>query len=351
MFDRTRAQLQPQIDAQEQVLAQARALREAAQAQVDAVRATVASTQAGLQNAQTALAQAQGAVATAQTNHDTAQAQLDDTTRRLDVLSATEPDNPLPNGKPNPAWRVWNTKMGQLETELDSRKAALDNAANVLAAAITARDAAAARVPPAQSAVAAAQAAVSAAQDRLTQAQTAIAQAQSDLARVLAVPDELDARAARILAEPLNAADLEQAGDAELSVALTRRHARHDLWTHRVHVVQDRGATLTAHDATADDLAALAGTIRSWPGTGTDPNLNAVATALEGIAQNSRANRPFGAGARTDDLDAVTATLTMQVQAITALLAAANGQSDAASATLQRSADALTAINKKAPRK
>jgi hypothetical protein len=351
VFDRIRERLKRRIGAQQQVLAQALATRDTAQAQVDAAQAALASAQAGLQNAQTALTQAQGAVATAQASRDTAQAQRDAAAQALAAWADAEPINPLPNGHPNPAWRPWKTKLDRLQDELDGKQTALGNAANALAAATNASNAAAAQLSAAQGGVTEAEAALAAAQGRLAQTLTTVVLAQRELATLSALTAELDARAARILAEPLNVQDLEQAGDGELVEALTRRHTRHDLLTHRLHVIQDRAATLSAHDATADNLAALAATIRSWPGTGTDPDLNAVASALEGIAADSRAHRTFSAEQRTDDLAAVAATVRAQAQRISNLLAAASAQRDAAGVVLQRDADALAAINAKAPKR
>jgi chromosome segregation ATPase len=351
MFDRTRAQLQPQIDAQQQVLAEALALRDAAQGQVDAVVAAVVSAQARLASAQAALTKAQDALAAAQTNRDTARAQRAAAAQAVTDWLDAEPENPLPNGHPNPAWRPWKLQLDQREADLDAKQTALTNDENALAAAATARDAATTQVSTAQGAVASAQEPLPAAQDRLRQTQPAIVKAESDLAELFEVPSELDAREARILAEPLNRTDLELASDAEMLAAFTRRHTRHDLWIQRLQAVKDRGATLSAHDATADDLAALASIIRSWPGAGTDPDLNAVAAALEGIAQDSRTNRMFGAESRSDDLGAVTATLMAQARTISTLLAAANAQRDAAGVALQRSGEALATINKQAPKK
>jgi hypothetical protein len=351
MFDRTRAQVQPRVDAQQQVLAEARALRDAAQGQVDVAEAAIASAQANLASAQTALTQAQDALAAAQANRDGARGQRDAAAQAVTDWLDAEPENPLPNGRPNPAWRIWSRTLHEREADLDKKQEALTNSETLLAAAVTNRDTAARQVSTAHDAVTSAQAALPGAQDRLQQTLPAVTKAETDLAELLEVPGELDAREARILADPLDRTDLEEASDAEMLAALTRRHARHDLWTDRLRAVRDRSTTLTAHDATADDLAALAGTIRSWPGFGSDPDLNAVAATLEGIAQSSRINRMFGAEGRTDDLDADTATLTTQTQTVGTLLAAANVQRDDAAAALKRSGDALAAVNKQAPKR
>jgi chromosome segregation ATPase len=351
MFERTRAQLQPRIDAQRQVLADAQALRDAAQSEVDAVVAAVASAQAGLASAQAALTQAEDALTAAQANRDTARAQRAGAAQAVADWLENEPENPLPNGHPNPAWPPWKRQLDQRRAKLEEKQAALTDAENALATTVGVRDAAASRVSSAQDAVASAQQPLAVAQDRLRDTLPAIADAERELAELFQVPAELDARVARILAEPLDRTDLEEASDAEMLAASTRRQSRQDLWGQRLGAVKDRGATLAAHDATADDLAALAAGIRFWLGAGTDPDLNAVATALEQIAQESRTQRMFGAEARSDDLGAATATLMAQADTIGRLLAVANTRRDEAAAALQRSGDALAAINKQAPKK
>lgn len=351
MFDRIRQQLQRRIGAKQQVLAQALATRDAAQARLDGAQAALGSAQSGLEHAQAVLAQAHAAAATAAADREAAQAARDAAEEALTLWRDGEPENPLPNGKPNPAWRTWVRRLHELELDVDRKQQALANATNALVAANATRDAAAAQVVTAEGGVAGARAVVAAANDQLAATLTAVTAAQAELVTVSALPAQLDERAARILAEPLDVEDLEQASDRELSEALARQHDRHDLLVHRLETMHGRGATLAGHDATADDLATLAGTIRSWPGTGSDPELNAVAAALDGVAAESRAQRTTPAPWRTDDLAAVAAVLAAQAARIGNLLAAATAERDAAGVALQGDADTLATINAKAPKR
>ena len=350
MFDRTRAQLQGQIDAQQAVLAQAQAAAAVSQTQVDAADGALASAQGQLQGARGILADAQTNIQSEQAKRDSARTQRDAATQQLSDWADAEPD-PLPNGHPNPQHHAWEVRLQALRQALDAAQSALDNAEGVVAAATTARDQAAADVNLAQGGVNAAQAAVTEAQRRLDVASTAVAAAAQERDRLSAVPAELEARAVRILAEPLNVDDVQQLADRELFEALTRRHERHDRMTHRLAVTQDRGATLNAQDAMADDLTALAVTIRSWPAFAGYPDLDRVATTLEQTAAGSQAQRSGSATARTDDLPFVASQLTAEAQRVQGLLATATAERDAASTRLQQDSDALAAVNANAPRR
>ena len=129
----------------------------------------------------------------------------------------------------------------------------------------------------------------------------------------------LDARAARILAQPLNRSDLEQAADAEVAALLALRARRHDLFVQRAAAVEQRGAVLRGHDGVADRLDTLAAALRSWSEAPSHPEVGAVATALEGIVNASRTQRQNAPQSRSDDLSAAQAILSGQLGQLTAL--------------------------------
>jgi chromosome segregation ATPase len=356
VFDHVRTDLQNQLSDAQVSLQQATATRDAAQSDADLLagqlqllQEALTQAQTNAQNANSALASAQAIVEQRQQTCVSAQSARDAAQNNLSEYKDREPENPLPNGHPNPAWLAWKKEVQRLETVLAAAQSALDTANAALAQAQQGPDAAA-------SAAAAARAAVTTAQNQLSSVTTGVATAQQRVAAASAALNDaqriaallsaqisgLDARAARILAGPLDRADLEQAADAELADLLDHRHHRHDLLTHRVDLVTDRATVLVAQDATVDGVGTLRAAIGAWTDTGRYSTLAGVAAALDAIVIASQTQRAQPAAQRTDDLPRTRTILATQLDSLQAALRQASAERETANATL---AQAIQAIN------
>jgi chromosome segregation ATPase len=221
--------------------------------------------------------------------------------------------------------------VGPAQNAATAANAALQNAQAATAAAQQRRDGA-------QSAVDAQQQQVSQLTAQRDQAQQAIGQVSAQIA-------SLDARAARILAEPLNRPDLEQAADAELAALSDLRGERAGLYAQRAGAIADRVAALETQDQAADQLAQLISVLTSWNdgiARGHYNTVTAIITSLEGIVDASRAQRATpDPRARTDDLTAAQQTLASSLAGLQAVLARARGEQTSSASKLTGAARAL----------
>lgn len=355
MFDHLRADLTAQ-------LAQARTATEQATNALAQANAAATAASASLQNATQALAQAQGAAAAAasdltakqaaanqaQQQRDAAQQELTEAQAALELLLDSG-DRQI--GKPSPGHPVTPVDPGELQqarkrvteakaalaaavTTLQQAQAALGAASAAANAANAARDAAQHARDTAAAALAAAQARIPV----LTSARDQSAQTETTLTAQLGA---LDQRAARLLADPLNRPDVQQAADSELSSLLALRGQRLDLYRQRFTAANQRAAALTSQDGTADRLQTLASLIRAWPDVGRYPQLTGVLSAIDGIVSASQSQRQRPAHNRTDDLAGAQATLSAQLAQLNAASQQAAGEQAAAATALSNAAKAL----------
>ncbi len=221
--------------------------------------------------------------------------------------------------------------VGPVQNAANAADAALQNALAATAAAQQRRDQE--------------QGAADAQQQQAAQLAAQRDQAQHAVDEVSAQIGPLDTRAARILAEPLNRPDLEQAADAELAALSDLRGERAGLYAQRAGAIADRVAALEAQDQTADQLAQLISVLTSWNDGVAQGHYNTVTpiiTSLEGVVDASRAQRATpDPRARTDDLAAAQQTLTTSLAGLQAVLAQAQGEQASAASALAAAAQAL----------
>ena len=350
MFEHKRLAIEQRLAAANLAVEQAITARDAAQADSDRLAGQLPSLQAAVDQARAdagpanaALAAAQQVVGQRQAERDNAAAARDAVQRALTDHLKAEPLESLGRDKPNPAWATWNRKRGQLEEKVDAATATLGRAGQALAQAEQARDGAATTASLAAAAVAAAQsrldgarAALAAAQQRVADLTAAIDRPQQAAAVLAALAESLTARAARILAEPLDRQDLERAADLELADALMVRRQRHQLLGRRATVAAARAALLADHDRVVDDLAGLRAEIAAWPDAGRWPSLAGLVTAVDALVAESTRQRARHPGERDDDLRGAAAGLAGQLAVLEAVLAQAVAERDSAQATLVR---------------
>jgi hypothetical protein len=349
VYEHIRRQLQDRMAAAQGAVTQAEAAVAAAQAAVEQATRSVAEAEAGVAGAQSVLDGANGAAAPPVLALDAARARREEAANELARWLDEEPDNELLDGKPNPRWVAWNRKRAQLARAVDTAAAEIVPAERDVASAVAARDAAAVALAQAQTGVGEARARLRDAEGRLLRASAQLVAAQAALGPMAAAIAELDARAARILAEPFDADAVDRIAEEDLAAAVARRRARQTHYQQRVALAQQRAVTLAAHDQTADELAAVAETIRSWPEAGRYPDLAGIAAGLDGIANESRAQRALPPGARSDDLRPTAAVLGDAVQRLRAILPGATAERDQWASALAADADELARINADAP--
>lgn len=363
MFGHLRAHLQEQITAAHTSAEQASTARTQAQTDRDQLaerlpplQDALAQAQATAQEATAALTAAQAVVDQRRQARDDAQAALVNARRALADHAANEPERFDERHHLNPEWVEWKERRDELSASVQHAQAALEDANTLLAQAQQARDAAAERANQAAAAATAAQEQLDAATERVAEAQrrvdaatAAINDAEQAAARLGEQLSKLDARAARVLAEPLDRTDLEHAADAELADLLGRRHERHELFMQRASLNTDRAAVLAAHDQTADAVQLLQRSIGSWPDSGRYPALAGVADALGQVATASMTQRARPPAQRTDDLPAVQAILVEQLGALRAALQQAIVERQFAAAAVAQAAQAMAEHEKAEP--
>ena len=351
MYEHIKAQLQQRIDAQQPAIAQAQAIEQTWRANVDAAATTLTTAQNNAAGAQQALDALNAAVAAAQERVDAADPHLQKADQAVADWAATEPDTELPDGRPNPQWGAWHRKLLALQDRADAARADLAAAQGALRDAAAQRDQGAAALAAAHARVADAQVALADSQDGLATAGQDLAAQQAFVQSLVGEGPRLDARAARILAQPLDRDDVNALADDELAEALALRSQRQQLRQERVNIVAQRATTLAAYDATADDLAVVAASINGWPDAGLHPDLAAITGGLDALADGSRTQRSRPADTRTDDLHAATATLNDLVSRMQTIVDAATVERDAASAALTQDASDLADLKAAAPKR
>ncbi|MFI7602522.1 hypothetical protein [Actinoplanes sp. NPDC049681] len=353
MFDNLRNDALAGRGAAQDELDRTGALRDLEQAHADELAAVVppleaqlAATVAATAGPDAAVAEARATVAARTAERDASQAAWDASAAALRQHENNEPEVLGPNGKPSPEHMAWLRELRQLRNRLaaagqrlQTAQAALDQANQVLTVRSQEAAAAAGAVAEAQRRLEAARADVARAEQVVEGLDRALDTLRQNVARADAGLAALDAREARLLAEPLDRTDLQSAADDELTAYLGLRRGRRVQLDRRLAARTARAAVLTASDATAEELAVVHDDIRSWPELGNVPGLAAAAGLLADIIARSRAQRATPPDSRDDDLAAVTAHLTAVVQILADTVAKADAQRDAARARL----DALTA--------
>jgi hypothetical protein len=305
---------------------------------VPAFEAALAQAVAMAGGPNSALADAQAVVGQRAAERDSRQSHRDAATEAVRQHEQDEPpDGPDPNGKPNQEHRAWAQELGRLRKAVTTSIARLHEAQAQLDAAVAVRDARAQDAASAAAVVAQAQSRLDAARQDVGRA----AQIVEGLDRVVAVLQQqvgaadtgiaaLDARAARLVADPLDRADLQVAADAELAAALDYRRQRFGLLQRRAAARAARAAQLAAADATADSLAGLPAEILGWPDLGRFAELSTVAAVLADLVATSRARRSIPPDGRDDDLAAVTARLAGLARLLAGVVGRAASERDAA---------------------
>lgn len=349
MFAAMRARLAERITARQAAVT-------AAETAVTAAETALTAAQAAVPPAEQAAAQATQAQASAQSQLDTAlaaqaarQAAYDGAAAAVTEWQNSEPDKLLPNGQLNPGWQQWSKRGIALNKALDEAAQALGEADAAAAQAQATRDRAAAAAAATQAALAAARQAFTGAQSDAALAGQALAGERDRLAALRAEQADLETQERRILAEPLDLADLRAAADQQLAEVGEVRWRRRAAREQRFALQQHRAAILAAADTAADDLAVLATAIRAWDGSAGLPALGAVADRLDGLVRDSRTQRARPTAARTDDLGRASGTAEQARSQLAAVLTAAADTRDEAARQLEADAEALASINAEAP--
>jgi len=344
------------VTAAEQDLAGLRALvaqRTAARSAADA------ATGAARQQAQSAAADrdaAQAAVDQRQSVRDTTAGTLDQTRQVVAALADEEPENPLPNGKPNPAWAGWNARMRQARQRVQAAEQALAGAQAELSAAGQARDAAAARAAQAAAQLADARARTANAQAELdvagagaTAAEQRLRIRREEVDQARAALPALDARAAQLGAVTFDRDLLEQLADQEYAASAELHGQRAELLARRMARLADKRSRLSTLDSLAAGLVPLRAAIAGWPDAGRFPSLDAARAALGGLLDTLQQQRGIPPERRTDDLGAYLARLDQAAEALQAAVARAGAERELAAGQLAAAAQALADHQREQP--
>lgn len=327
--------------------------REAAR---EAAGAAIAPAQQRAQSAAANMDAAQATVNQRRSARDTAAGTLDQARQDGDTIADEEPENPLPNGKPNPRWPAWNTQMRHADQRVQAAEQALTAAESDLSTAVQVRDTAAAEAAQAAAQLADKQARAANAQADFAAARAAFDTVEQGLPTERQAVDQaraalqaLDARAAQLMATPLDRGVLEPLADEEYAALSELRQQRAELLARRVARVADQRVRLSALDSFAAGLAPLRQVIGGWPDASRFPSLGTANAALVSVLdaiQQQRANPP---GQRTDDFGVLLARLDQAAAALQAAVAQASTERDQAAAQLTAAAQALTDHQKEQP--
>lgn len=355
MFEHVRRDLEAAVHraeamltAAEQGLAPLQALASQQRIARTAAEAAIAPAQQQAQSAAADRDAAQATVDQRRSARDTAAGTLQQARRDRNTIADQEPDNPLPSGKPNPAWPAWRARMRQADQRVQAAEQALAATESDLSAAVRAWDAvavaaaqAAARLAEAQAMSASALADLEAAHAALHAAEQGLSAQRQEVDRARAAVQALDARAARLVATPLDRAVLEPLADEEYAALAELRRQRAGLLTDRVARLADKRVRLSTLDSSAAGLAPLREAIAGWPDAGRFPSLGTANAALGSVldaVQQQRANPPER---RSDDFGAILARLDEAAAALQAAVTQAGMERDQAAAQLTAVAQAL----------
>jgi chromosome segregation ATPase len=362
MFERLRAVLGRGVTAAQAGVVAAQAARDAAVAEVaprqallPALQDDVTAAAAGVDAATAQVGPLQAVVDQRMADSQQAQTALAAAQQRLADHEANEPADEI-NGHVNPAWVKWKKRRDELQRAVDNAAAAADAALVALGQAQQALAAAAAQVAAAQATLgqardrlAGGEAAVVAAQEAVTAAEQGIVQAQDAVVAAQARVDGLDARAARLVAEPLDRTDLETAADAELADQRAALAHRHDAMTRRAAAVEARRQEQGVLDVTVDALAELRRVVLASPQVGRRPSLPALAAAIQAAVDANRAQRGRPVRDRADDVAALHDVLAARLADLRADLAAASADRAAAAIALRQAAHDLALHQRGSP--
>lgn len=318
MFEHVRAMwIVDLAQAQAAVTASTTAL-DLAQADLASPQATLAARQADVHAASAVLAERNAALAGAQALVDirtaerqTAQMSVNQAQAALDAHLDNEPPETVGLDKPNPKWGLWNRKLGSLAEKVSQAEHARNDKVAPQTAAEQARDRAAADTAAAstdlgraRSALAGAETDVAAAHQRVAAEQTTMATRQDDVTAIASLIEGLPARAAALLAEPLERAVLERAADAELADLHAAWARRHDLLAARGAAEAELASVLAAHDQTMDELAGLRTSIANSPHAGHWPAVAGTIPVMDALLQANHLQRGRPTLQRADDVTA-----------------------------------------------
>jgi hypothetical protein len=355
MFEHLRPELEAAVQravaaltAAEQSLAPLQAVVSQREAVRDAAQAAIAPAQQHAQSAAANRDAAQATVNLSQSARDTAADTLGQARQDRDTIAAEEPDNPLPNGKPNPRWPAWNIRMRQAIQRVQAAEQSLTAAESDLSAAVQARDAAAAGAARAAVRLANAQAWAAHAQADLDTARAALDTAEQGLLAERQAVDQaraallaLDARAVQLVTTPLDRGVLEPLADEEYAALAEMRRRRAELLARRVARLADKRVRLSTLDSLAAGLAPLREAIAGWPDAGRFLPLGTANTALGSVLDTIRQQRANPTEQRTDDFEALLTRLDQAAAALQAAVAQASTERDQAAAQLTAAAQAL----------
>lgn len=362
MYEHVRTALQGTLQGRQRDQAAAHQATLAAQAAITSAQQGLAAANNALSSALQSATTAQNTLGGARSDQQAKQAALASAQAAVTAWMAQEPDpfldflrptlGPIGGGgggggqRPNPAHARWLLQLHVLQSAVTAAQNALNAAAASLASATSAVAAANAQVNARRADV------VAWTQDLArAQAAAATAAAAENAAgtAVQAVRDQLgalDARAARLLAQPLDRPGLTAMSDEEQAEVSRLRAQRATTRADRFAVSGWRGGILAAHDATIDSLPPISAALHTWNDPAY-PDPPGVATQLDALVATARQQR--GATTRTDDLADLTAELQRVVGRLQTTVGVATSDRDAKYASLQQAIATVKQVNADAP--
>ena len=313
-------------------------------------RSAVPPAQSNLAAAQANAAQAAQAAANAQAAVTAWEQQMPEP--YLGTFAATDtserpttlPDRALPGGgypRPNPEYAVWLKQYNVLKAARDSANNAR-NAANAnVATAQTALNNANQQVAVAQNAVVARTQELASANASLTTAQNGEQGAASATAAAQAQIAALDARAARVLALPLDRPGLTAIAEEEQAEVSRLRALRATARANRQSASASRSALLAGHSGSVAALVPISSALRGWVDAAypDPPNVASMIDVAIATASGQAASNP-----RNDDVAGVTAQVQAALARLQTTVDAAVRDRDAKYQTLQAARDAVASV-------
>jgi hypothetical protein len=364
LYDYARAGLQATLAARQQAQATAHQAVLAAQSVVATATNNLAAANNVLSVARSAVPPAQSSLAAAQANaaqaaQAAASAQAAVTAWEQEMpepylgtfaapdtseIPRTLRDRALPGGgypRPNPEYAVWLKQYNVLKAQRDAAVSAR-NAANAnVAAAQTALGNANQQVAVAQNAVVARTQELAAANSQLAAAQGAEQGAASATAAAQAQIVALEARAARVVAVPLDRAGLTALAEEEQAELSRLRVLRATARANRQAASTSRSALLSGHGGSVAGLVPVAAALRGWTDAAypDPPNVASMLDAAVAAASGQAASSP-----RNDDVAGVTAQVQAALARLQTTVDAAVRDRDAKYQALQAARDAVASV-------
>jgi hypothetical protein len=354
MFDHVRQQLDADLTRAQNELAVAEQSMQPLRDQLATEQARLAAEQAAIapavQRVQSAEARRDAAQTIAnqrQAERDTAAANRDNARAHLEAVLDQEPPDQI-NGKPNPRFKAWQTKIKEAQTALQTAQSALRAAEDALTPAVQERDAAAQGAADAANALADLQARITTIQIRIANLEAAIAAGPGEVAAKREAVGQasmalaaLDDRVTQLLAVPIVRLSVERIADQEYAELANLRQQRAELLERRVLQIAEKGRLLAEEDVDVTAMINLRDALAGWPDTVRFAQLASARASIDAVVAAAQQQQGRPTAQRTDNLGAAWARLGEALVAIQAAATQAIGERDRAQTALSTASAAL----------